>query len=111
MVHFLVQTFTPGEERLGYVRHFQHIGTFTSSLFWVLMSDGFYMVATGFMEAVFLYDYESKELYRNKKRIAKNVTIQQAEEIVLADICSKKSGIYRYYTASAKDIISEIFVV
>lgn len=111
MVHFLVETFSRGKEKPEYVRHLRHVGTFTSSLFWVLMSDGFYMVATGYMEAVFLYDYESKELYRNKKRIAKNVTIQQAEEIVLADICSKKSGIYKYYTASAKDIISEIFVV
>lgn len=109
MIHFVVRPnqifINPGWEPVDIV------GTFTSSLFWALSLAENYLVFTSQIESVFTYEPATRDLHKGNSIIATDITLEEAEELVLADPSVKTMGIHPYHTVTAKDIICEIFVV
>ena len=110
MRHFIVRRYFQDFEG-NPSGHLDIIGAFTSLLFWILMPSGRYILTTSTSLTTYQYDIYTKSFYINGSLIKEGVTLEEAQELVLADPAMKNEGIHCNSNFTAKDILSEIIIL
>jgi len=116
MVHFIVtrrRKNSKGED----MAEIEDVGTFTSLMFWKVLIPLYpgegpeqYMTSSAKTLRVLRYDCRKRTLFSNSVFIASDISLEEAQELVLSDPAIKEEGIHPHYIYTARDIVSEVFL-